>query len=233
MFTRRSPKVIREATRLRAIRGAPFVEAGGKQYAELGEVATPDEAGDADAVLRVPQYAEADGQRIEVGARYRVLEALPPGRYEQLRAERHTRSAPLRPVDALASCQLLAPRPGLIASQPGAPAPGVNLGRGGFAPGRPAARGRDAILARIEATGTQLVLANGRHLALAPGGRLRGDVRELLEVPGVGRLLVGWLSGHPVGCELDHGKDAPPPAVTIALGGLAICEAHASGEVAP
>ena len=130
MLTRtRSPKVIREATRLRAIRGAPFIEAGGKQYAELGEVMTPDEGGDADALLRVPTYAEADGQRIETGARFKVLQELPPGRYDQLRADRHTPSAPLRPADALRGLNLLALRPGLIAAQPGAtPAPGVKLG---------------------------------------------------------------------------------------------------------
>ena len=55
------------------------------------------------------------------------------------------------------------------------------------------------------------------------------DVIEVAE-----RLIVGWLTGQPVPCELAHrGKDTPPEAITIVVVDLAACEAHAAGTVAP
>ena len=87
-----------------------------------------------------------------------------------------------------------------------------------------------AILSRIEATGAELSVHGGQLLVAAPGGRSRADVSATIER--LERLLVGWLAGQLVRCELTrNGKHPAPPAQSSLIGGLAACEAHSSGEM--
>ncbi len=101
-------------------------------------------------------------------------------------------------------------------------------GPGGLAEGRGPIRGR-AILERLATRGVTLSVRHGRLLATAPGGKLTSDVADL--VAKAEPLLAGYVLGAPLACQLGHGREAAPEAVTILLGGLAACEAHRSGEL--
>jgi hypothetical protein len=132
-------------------------------------------------------------------------------------------------VDALSAISALAARADRIAPGPPGPAPASLVGgSGGFAAGRTAIRGRD-VLPALERLGIRFELRHGRLVDASSGSR--SALVEAL-VTRAGRLLVGYLSDHPVMCELD-GHNVAPEAVTLTLSGLGMCQAHASGELRP
>jgi hypothetical protein len=99
----------------------------------------------------------------------------------------------------------------------------VVRGHGAYVAGRRKLRGR-AIVEHLERQGVSLRVHAGKLLVNTDGRA--SAVAEVVDR--AGRLLLGWLTDQPVACELAHADD-PPEAVTILVGGLAACQAHAEG----
>jgi hypothetical protein len=142
-----------------------------------------------------------------------------------------SRSATPRPADALAALALLQGRPDYIAATTAASAHPTATPRPptGYAAGREPIRGR-AIVELLERKGIQLAHRDGRLLPPVSPERISPAVAELITA--CEPLLVGFATGHPLACELEH-KGEPPEAVTKLMPDWWACEAHRSGELAP
>jgi hypothetical protein len=81
------------------------------------------------------------------------------------------------------------------------------------------------IVDHLQSLGVTLQVHAGKLLVTSPNARTMA-VAEVVDR--AGRLLLGWLTDRPVRCELAHADD-PPESVTILVGGLAACQAHAEG----
>ncbi len=87
------------------------------------------------------------------------------------------------------------------------------------------ARGPEQIADRLAKAGATVSLAaDGEHLVVsAPRGVIpKAGVVEVIDR--YQRLLIAWLKGEPLACELGH--KTQKPAVGIVLGGAAACEEH-------
>lgn len=138
-----------------------------------------------------------------------------------------------RPVDLVRRLPLLRARPDYVIPTPGADRLALPGGPvAGFAAGAPPITGAAAIVARLESRGVRLELTRGgRLLVTSPGGNLGDDV--LAVVTRCERLLVAYLSGRPIACELAHDGPAPE-AVTVLAVDVPACADHAAGrESAP
>lgn len=213
-------------------RGLEYVEHNGREYLMTAStVDAPDDlaAGSDDIVVSVPKVATDGGRTMTVGAQYRLGQSVPAGTWDEVRGKEQRRHTPAssRPIDALDGIPALARRQPLIAGgSSGSVAPIALRAHGSMDPGRGPIRGR-AILELLQSRGIRLSAVNGRLLVTAPRGHA-GGTREILDA--AAPLLLGYVTGHPLPCELRHdGK--PPEAVTLAVGGLAICEQHRTGEL--
>lgn len=232
-------------------------KAGGFEYSEVDgtehilEPAVLLEPGDVaekpgQKFVSIPQMLvdEQTGRAHQMGNKYRRAMPVKAGTFERESARTGTSKpapTPTRPVDALALPALSAkasmivpgpPRPTSLVIGLEATVPNPN-GAGGFVPGRGPVRGR-AILDLLEARGITLQVHAGKLLVTAPKGRMTGDLRTVVDK--ATPLLIGYLGGTPFPCEVhppaDKGtpSDDPPEAWTILLGGLAACEACATGS---
>jgi hypothetical protein len=232
---RRNPTIV-AADKLKplgTVGGSRYVEHRGREYVIGSTVERPDQgsAPDDGIVISTPVTADnGDGRMVEIDRTYTAAWAVPPGTYaaEVERRSKRTRPAPLRPADALDGLSLLARRSDRIVPSGGGPALGVELKPQGYASGRPAIRGR-AILALLGSRGVQLQVRDGRLLPLSEQ-RIAPGMVEIIDK--AARLLIGYVTRHPVPCELEH-KDKAPEAVTLLVGGLAACEQHRSGGLRP
>jgi hypothetical protein len=196
-------------------RGAEYATFRGQEYVVD---ASPSDRPDAWAeregalVVTVPNYFTDDvtGQKLSVGFLYRHAVPVPAGSFERASQRRRVEQRPSRPVDAL-NVSALRRRPAFA-----------------MASGTDPARGPAAILERLHSKGIEVRLYGGRLLVQSPGGHLLNDYRDAIER--AEPLLVAHLSGSPARCELPHAGKIPE-AYTILVGGLAACEAHASGEL--
>lgn len=230
---------VAQVTPLGTARGQDYVEIADREY--LLERNAMRDRGDVSeregqVFVSIPEIATDDrGKSMAVGALYRRALPVPTGTYATAIEQAADRKAakPSRPADAL-DLPALAPKLSWIAPQPAvensdrtpfiglaATVPGL---KGGLAPGRRAIRGR-AILDRLAEKGITLRTHAGRLLVGAPNGRLTTDLRDVVDK--AERLLIGFVSGHPLSCELPH-TGAAPEAWTILVGGLAACEEHAT-----
>jgi hypothetical protein len=96
-------------------------------------------------------------------------------------------------------------------------------------PGREQRRGVQAILDVLQAKGVELRLTESGAM-YAIRARITSDVRSLIE--DARPLLLAHLRAQPLRCELRHQEQAPE-AVTLLVGGAAVCEVHLSGELEP
>lgn len=94
---------------------------------------------------------------------------------------------------------------------------------------RQAVRGVRGLLELLERKDVRLSVAPNGHL-LVTGSAGRVPVWLAQAVTDAERLIVGILTGHPVQCELRHGKDRPE-AFDIATVATPVCEAHLKGEI--
>ena len=69
------------------------------------------------------------------------------------------------------------------------------------------------------------VTPGGKLLITTPGGRQPG-LDETRAIRDGARLIVGYLTGTPVHCEVEHDGN-PPFAQTIAAVDVAVCAEHA------
>lgn len=166
------------------------------------------------------------------------------GSYDALAAawarktERKARSQRPRPVDVLGMLAPLRAQPEQFL--PGRSADTATSGAmraladlpasGSYVPPVASPTGPAAILAMLRRRGVELtIIPSGRLLVQSPKGHLTSDLLAVIRESE--RLLVGELTGHPVLCELDHGKGTTPEAETIVAVGIAACEAHAEGRL--
>lgn len=239
MFTTRStPDIVPAAkvSRLGTVAGDEYVQIDKKADEYLLEQQTVDSPDDLAVIegqrfVSIPVEAHDDfGHSMVVGTRLRRALPIPRGTYQREleKAERRAaRPQPARlPVDALDGLSLLRPRadsvwPATTASAqsliPVTPSPGA------YVPGRRKVRGR-AILDHLRRQGVTIDV-HADKLLVSSEGRASA-VAEVVDR--AGRLLLGWATNRPVVCELDHAED-PPEAWTLLVGGLAACEAHATG----
>lgn len=167
---------------------------------------------------------------------WRTFEISPPGTFAGLDRVFVRRAPTLpkahRPVDLLGLAWLAERQPERIfAPVTGgaggeAAVLGAALRKGGvrpdIRPAQPPARGAEAILERLRGAKAEVRLsASGDRLVVtASDGRPQAGVVELVNM--AERLLIGYLRGAPVPCEVTNHK-TPVPAVTIVLGGAAAC----------
>jgi hypothetical protein len=243
---------------LGGINGREYVEHDGREYVLASGTVARDGFTRADTAARYNiSSTDEDGRHI-ADTVFRRLILMPKGAYAAAaaKAERVTgglrrkaeRARALRPVDGLGALAALGPAADRIVpvgpaddSLPAgwremilhgdgaavdAPAglPGAVLSRG-----HEAAHGPEAIIARLGKRGVRLSLSPTKEFLVveAPGGRLFDAEREAVDK--AARLLLAHLAGSPLGCALGH-KGEAPPAVSIALGGAPMCEAHLRGD---
>ena len=192
------------------------------------ETATP--CRDDEVRIHFEHEEVVDGTRMS-GTRQVRGRQVPVGTYdayvrreEEKRAQRE-RAQEQRPADLLDG---VGRRLGMFVGAPGKAslpvvnAPSIN-GTMSHAAGRPAARGPEAIAAWAKAKGIGLSLTpGGRLLVTAKAGHLLNEHRAVLAT--AERLLVGWLTGHPVKCERLKHKGTAPEAVTVLAIDVAACE---------
>lgn len=174
---------------------------------------------------------EVDGER-----RWRAFDVHAPGTFERLtttpvRAPKAP--PPHRGVDALQTTFLgraqperivaFAGRDSLISPlSPVATPPNIK-------PAQPAARGAEAVIARLLKAGAGLHLSTDRqHVILtASGGTPAPGVVELFTA--AQPLIKAHMLGGPLLCVVgDHAKGDDPTAVTLLVGGTPACTRHAS-----
>lgn len=225
-----------ETRRLGFVAGNLWLEWRGREYIVGARVLEGEDLRSmSGAILATPDTVTDNGQEYVIGTIHdRLSDGYPLGSYaaEQQKRQRQRRASAQipRPVDGLKGLALLARHPGHIFTEPGAGPGFADNPHSAFVPGKGPVRGAAAIMAAIESKGVSLSVINGRLVATAGGGRLPGQVAEVLAV--AERLLVAELTGD-ARCELQHpGKGAPPKAFTVlAPGGALACEAHAKGEL--
>lgn len=102
---------------------------------------------------------------------------------------------------------------------------------GAYLAATPAATGPAAIVERLASKGAQLsITPGGRLLVTTPGGHLSDDLLGV--VMRCERLLVGFLTGVAIRCELEHPKGKAPEAVTVLAVDVMACAEHAVGQPA-
>jgi hypothetical protein len=212
-----------------------YIEHKGVEYQVGGVVDGTDRSHLAGETVLAEPVTETDrGKTVEVATRYRLLFEVPRGTYaaDLARSEQRRGAAALRPVSALAGLSLLDGRnPHIFAAAGSAPARGVDLPATGYAEGRSPIRGRDIVTA-IDKSGVRVLNINGHGVILAPRGRAPIAAKVTVETawPLIGAHYAGaaWPA-----CELPHGKDKPPEAVDVLVGGIVACAGHASGALEP
>jgi len=218
--------------------------AGGQEYVQLDKrddeyllepaVDSPDDlaAIEGQRFVSIPVViSDERGGTMPVGNRYRRALPVARGTYraELEKAERRAArpQATRLPADALDVLSLLRPRADSVWPSTSASAQSllpVTPSPCAFVPGRPRVRGR-MIVDHLQSLGVTLQVHAGKLLVTSPNARTMA-VSEVVDR--AGRLLLGWLTDRPVMCELDHAED-PPEAWTVLVGGLAACQAHATG----
>jgi hypothetical protein len=222
-----------------------FRSSGGKIYGAFDGRADSTDAwslADDEILISEPKFIEADGRKLEMGLSYRRAFPIPADTFAALVESKKVPRAlkenakPLIVVDALDGFSLFGPRPDRGIQMPpssmawssllveGDPPADDDPIRRGYVPGRPAARGHDAIVERIAERGVVLVTSRtGAVTYLTRGG-------DLLEPD---RLAI--TRAMPVvlrkPCAFDH-KDKAPEAWTVAEPCHdPICKPHMFGEL--
>lgn len=227
--------------RLGTIGGDTYLEHAGDEYRLSGPSSSTGNDLGADGslghlIVATPITADnGDGRRIIVGSSFRVAVPVAKGTY-QAAVERGVRRRPstarVRSLpDALSGITMLDPKRDFILAQTAARPGPPDAKPSGYVAGRGPVRG-DAILPAVSARGgAEIVVRAGRPVAVPlPGQRINADVVLLLDR--AARLVVALVT-HEGTCELDHGKDTPPPPWTELPGGALACEAHARGDLRP
>jgi hypothetical protein len=199
-----------------------------RKYGELSE--EPRELTDRDILpsALLCEYRDEEGER-----RYRVFKVHEPGTLERLKSMPIRKPKPppaAKPVDALALTWLGRRLPEQIVVGRGHER-SMPIGLGpetSFAmkPSKPAPRGPEAVLERLAAKHTEVVVANGRLVPVCPGGVPPAGVLELLEASEP-LVLPYKRDGKAPDCLVTAHK-TPTLAVTVAVGGVPWC-----GECVP
>lgn len=215
------------------VRGELYARLGRQEYiVDALTSDTPDAWAEHDGALivTVPHTITdpANGREHEMGHRYRHAVPVPVGTFASASKRRGMQVKPNRPVDAL-DLEPLRGTPPYVAPAAGSAAAAALRPVGGYSTGSARSRGPAAILERLSSKGIDVRLYDGRLLVQTRGGHLADDYARVIER--AEGLLIAYLSGQPARCELHH--DEGPEAVTVLLGGLFACEAHASSELEP
>lgn len=237
LFTRKpgsDPIAFSNVEPLGRVRGQLYARHAGREYVVLeGLMDSPDGWSEREGalLLTVPDVATepGTGKQLTIGQRYRRALPVESGTYDKLVAAKRARTPTQarRPIDALDALPMLAARPPWMLAGVGDRAVSLK-GTGAFVEGRGPIRGRAMLDFLEHRRNVALSVVDGRLLASAPKGHADADVCRLLEL--AGPLLIGYVTGKPLPCGLRH--DKPVEADTILLGGIAACQAHASGELA-
>lgn len=184
-------------------------------------------------VMRVA-HEMIDGSRLEHHRTHRGI-PVPAGTFAAMVARVADRKAKLeakpkpRPLDGLADHPFLARRPDgiLPIAEPPAGYFAALLSKTPTAirlPGRERRQGVAAILAVLQERGITLHLSPAGTM-YALGARITTPARSLIEQ--AAPLLHAHLRGQPLRCEFQHPEQAPE-AVTLLVGGAAVCDQHLS-----
>lgn len=184
---------------------------------------------------RVVVEIEVDGERA-----WRTFSVHAPGTFERLTAtpvRGPKPPAPHRGIDALAMTFLGRSQPERIVAIRGPEAAIPNpLTRSAAAPNikpaQPAARGAEAVIARLSKAGAILHLSTDRqHVILtSSGGRPGPGVVELFTA--AEPLIRAYMLDGPLLCVAGpHGKGQDPTATTLLVGGCPSCDHHASEPI--
>lgn len=172
--------------------------------------------------------------------------ALPvePGTFADLSAKEAARKASLaqkpkpRPLDALAVHPLLRRQAAsLLRTAPVSDNFFIEAlserPSGVVLPAHEQVSGSEAIVAVLRDKGVELRLSADKSaiVPVADSGRQSDSVRGLIEQ--AAPLLVAYLRGQPLRCQLRHSEKQPPEAESLLVGGAAACSAHLAGELAP
>lgn len=190
------------------------IETGGREYIlQPGRTDAQDgyAAGPGRIIVSVPRFETDNGRRLEVGKFYRLGIEVPLGTWRSTPTIKPEK-APPAPVDILAIEKLYQARRETVVGTPATAA---------LVEGKPAVRGPAAIIERLAAKGITLELHAGRLLVKAPRGRATTD--DLTAIRTAERLLVAYLEGTPLRCELPHDGAAPEAETIVALD-IAACE---------
>ena len=95
--------------------------------------------------------------------------------------------------------------------------------------GRKPIRSIEGAIAFCKRRGVVFGLSRDRQHLLVESTGLAPSTERIIEA--WAPLIRAFLAGEPLLCAFDHGKAKAPAAVSIAVGGAPVCEAHLSGEV--